>query len=129
VGATEEGAREAARGGQLAQRASDSLGRISAMVDETTDRAAEISIATKQQQTASTQVVTAMADVAEVSRQFATGATDTAKSSEELARLAGQVESSIAEFVTDGRTPQPRVGRPDEGDAADDGASVEVLIG
>jgi methyl-accepting chemotaxis protein len=113
VGATEEGAREAARGNELAHRASDALGRIATMVDETTDRAAEISVATKQQQTASTQIVTAMADVAEVSRQFATGATDTAKSSEELARLAGQVETSITEFATDAATSVPVAsGRP-----------------
>jgi len=101
VGATEEGSREAARGGDVARRASEALGRIAAMVDETTDAAAEISVATKQQQSASTQIVTAMSDVAEVSQQFATGASDTAHASEELAGLAGQVQASIAEFTTD----------------------------
>ena len=64
--ASEDGAREASHGVEVAGSAVSALDRIADMVDNTTSAVAEISVATRQQRSASDQVVTAMGQVAEV---------------------------------------------------------------
>ena len=69
--ASEAGTREAGRGVEVAGTASTALDRIAQMVDSTTTAVSEISGATRQQQSASEQVVQAMSQVAAMSQEFA----------------------------------------------------------
>jgi methyl-accepting chemotaxis protein len=96
--ASEEGAKEARSGTELAREVVDALERISGMVDETTTAARDISVATHQQRAASEQVVSAMQQVSDVSRQYALGSRQTASAAAELTDLAGDLRSSIARF-------------------------------
>lgn len=68
---TERAAKKVDEGKMLATRTADSLERIVHQVEETTDAAKQISIATQQQRTASDQVVLSMKEVAHVSQQSA----------------------------------------------------------
>lgn len=102
VAASEAGAREASHGVQVAGSAESALGRIADMVDNTTSAVAEISVATRQQRSASDQVVTAMGQVAEVAQQFAAGSKQAASSAVEINQLAGEFDQSISAFQTDG---------------------------
>jgi methyl-accepting chemotaxis protein len=101
VVASEEGAREAARGAALASGAVDALDRIASMVDEATQAVEEISIATQQQRSASDQVVVAMTQVSEVSRQYAAGSKQTSSAATEISGLAGAMQRSISSFNTE----------------------------
>ncbi|HVV76485.1 MAG TPA: methyl-accepting chemotaxis protein [Mycobacteriales bacterium] len=96
--ASEEGAKEVRVGSELARGVVDALERISAMVDETTTAAKEISVATQQQRTASDQVVAAMTQVSDVSHQYAVGSKQSAAAAAELNNLAAQLRASIAQF-------------------------------
>jgi PAS domain S-box-containing protein len=96
--ASEEGTREVRQGAELAREVVDALGRISGMVDETTTAAKEISIATKQQRSASDQVVSAMTQVSDVSRQYVVGSQQSAAAAAQLNDLAGELRASIAQF-------------------------------
>ncbi|HVS68717.1 MAG TPA: methyl-accepting chemotaxis protein [Mycobacteriales bacterium] len=96
--ASEEGAKEVRVGSELARGVVDALERISAMVDETTTAAKEISVATQQQRTASDQVVAAMNQVSDVSHQYAVGSKQSAAAAAELNNLAAQLRASIAQF-------------------------------
>ena len=96
--ASEEGAKEVRAGTQLARGVVDALERISAMVDETTTAAKEISIATQQQRSASDQVVSAMTQVSDVSRQYAVGSRQSAAAAAQLNVLAAELRASIAQF-------------------------------
>ena len=99
--ASEAGAREVHQGAGLARDVVGALERISAMVDETTTAAKEISIATSQQRSASDQVVAAMGQVSEVARQYAVGSKQAAAAAGQLTGLAGELRASIAQFKTD----------------------------
>lgn len=68
---TEKAATKVAEGQNLARNTQGSLERIVSQVEETTDAAKQISIATQQQRTASDQVVVSMREVALVSQQAA----------------------------------------------------------
>jgi methyl-accepting chemotaxis protein len=96
--ASEEGAREASHGVQVAGSAVSALDRIATMVDETTTAVAEISVATQQQRSASDQVVVAMGQVAEVAGQFAAGSSQVASSAQSISALADEFEESISSF-------------------------------
>ena len=96
--ASEEGAKEVRSGSGLARGVVDALERISAMVDETTTAAKEISIATQQQRSASDQVVGAMTQVSDVSRQYAVGSKQAAAAAAQLNVLAAELRASIAQF-------------------------------
>ena len=82
--ASEEGRRGVRHGSELARGVVEALERISAMVDETTTAAKEISVATQQQRSASDQVVAAMTQVSDVSRQYAVGSKQSAAAAAEL---------------------------------------------
>ena len=96
--ASEEGAKEVRVGSELARGVVDALERISAMVDETTTAAKEISVATQQQRSASDQVVAAMTQVNDVSQQYAVGSKQSAAAASELNNLATSLRTAIARF-------------------------------
>ena len=123
--ASEDGAREAGHGVDVAGSAVSALDRIADMVDSTTTAVAEISVATRQQRSASDQVVTAMAQVAEVAAQFAAGSRQAAASAQEITELAGEFDRSISTFRTKGELDG---GRPPE-PAASSSAAESVEIG
>jgi methyl-accepting chemotaxis protein len=99
VVASEQGAGEVRAGAERARAVVAALGRIRAMVDETTSAAQEISLATAQQRSASEQVVAAMGQVAEVSRQYAQGSRQAAAAAGQLNALAGELRAATAKFV------------------------------
>ena len=68
---TERAAKKVDEGKELASATAESLDTIVVQVEETTDAAKQISIATQQQRTASDQVVLSMKEVAQVSQQAA----------------------------------------------------------
>lgn len=96
--ASEEGAKEARMGTNLAHGVVDALERIAGMVDETTTAAQEISIATSQQRSASEQVVAAMTQVSDVARHYADGSRQAAAAAAELDGLSSDLRESIARF-------------------------------
>ncbi|MHB8450736.1 MAG: methyl-accepting chemotaxis protein [Mycobacteriales bacterium] len=96
--ATEQGAAEARTGSELALGVVEALDRIAAMVEETTTAAAEISVATRQQRSASEQVVQAMSQVTDVSVRYAAGSRQQAAAASQLNGLAAELRASIAEF-------------------------------
>jgi len=85
---TERAANKVAEGQQLALNTQGSLERIVSQVEQTTDAAKQISIATQQQRTASDQVVISMREVAQVSQQAADASRKIAGAISELTRLA-----------------------------------------
>jgi len=87
VMATERAAKKVDEGKTLAGRTADALDRIVSHVEETTDAAKQISIATQQQRTASDQVVLSMREVAQVSRQSAESSRQVSEAVMELDEL------------------------------------------
>lgn len=85
---TEKAANKVVEGQQLALNTQSSLERIVSQVEQTTDAAKQISIATQQQRTASDQVVISMREVAQVSQQAADASRKIAAAITELTRLA-----------------------------------------
>jgi methyl-accepting chemotaxis protein len=98
--ATEEGAQEVVQGARLARDVVDALERISGMVNETTEAAREISLATQQQRSASDHVVAAMNQVSDASRQYADGSRQGAASAAQLGALADELGTAISRFRT-----------------------------
>ena len=120
--ASEEGAKEARVGAELARGVADALELIGGMVDETTTAAKEISIATQQQRSASEQVVAAMTQVSDVARQYAVGSQQTSASAAQLHGLASQLREAISRFTVDA-WPPPAIGMPSQRDVAEVGAA------
>ncbi|MCL4554325.1 MAG: methyl-accepting chemotaxis protein [Actinobacteria bacterium] len=85
---TERTAQKVEEGKQLAQLTADSLDRIVRQVENTTDAAKQISIATQQQRTASDQVVLSMREVAQVSQQSAESSRQISSAIVDLNRVA-----------------------------------------
>lgn len=96
--ASEEGVKRAERGRELASRAQDSLGNITAITRRSTDAARQIELATNQQRSASTQVATAVREVAGASEEVAKGAKRVTTLSNELAALAHDLQNVITTF-------------------------------
>lgn len=88
VMSTERAQKKVEEGKLLAHRTADSLDKIVQQVEETTDSAKQISIATQQQRTASDQVVVSMREMAQVSRQAAEVSRQIQGAISELNRLA-----------------------------------------
>jgi methyl-accepting chemotaxis protein len=86
--AAEEGGKEVERGVDLAHSAGQVMDAIVMAAERTAQSAAEISLATAQQQSASEQVVETMREVAEVARQTAVGARQMAESAQTLTSIA-----------------------------------------
>ncbi len=90
---TERAAKKVDEGGLLALSTADSLDKIVSQVEETTDAAKQISIATQQQRTASDQVVLSMKEVAQVSQQAAETSRQIAAAMTDLNGLADSLLS------------------------------------
>lgn len=88
VMSTERAQKKVEEGKLLARRTADSLDKIVQQVEETTDSAKQISIATQQQRTASDQVVISMREIAQVSGQAAETSRQIQSAITELDRLA-----------------------------------------
>lgn len=89
--AAEEGSKEVERGVELAHRAGQVMDNIVMVAERTAQSAAEIGLATAQQQSASEQVVETMRDIADVARQSATGARQMAESAAMLTAIADRL--------------------------------------
>jgi len=88
---TEKAATKVAEGQDLARNTQGSLERIVNQVEQTTDAAKQISIATQQQRTASDQVVISMREVAQVSQQAADASRKITRAITELTSLSDKL--------------------------------------
>jgi methyl-accepting chemotaxis protein len=88
VMSTEKATRKVEEGKALARRTADSLDTIVQQVEETTDSAKQISVATRQQRSASDQVVVSMREMALVSTRAAETSRQIQSAILELNRLA-----------------------------------------
>ncbi|HEU4322255.1 MAG TPA: methyl-accepting chemotaxis protein [Roseiflexaceae bacterium] len=95
--AAEEGGKEVERGVELAHSAGQVMDAIVMTAERTAQSAAEISLATAQQQSASEQVVETMREVAEVARQTAVGARQMSESAQTLTSVAERLHGLTAE--------------------------------
>jgi len=91
---TERAAKKVDEGKNLAGSTADALDKIVHQVEETTDSAKQISIATQQQRTASDQVVLSMREVAQVSQQAAETSRQISAAIMDLNRLADNLLTS-----------------------------------
>lgn len=89
--AAEEGGKEVERGAELSYGAGQVMDTILMMAERTAQSAAEIGMATAQQQSASEQVVEAMREIAEVARQSASGSRQMAESAAMLTAIADRL--------------------------------------
>jgi len=94
--AAEEGSKEVERGVELAHRAGQTMDNIVMVAERTAQAAAEIGLATAQQQSASEQVVETMREIAEVARQSALGARQMAESAATLTAIADRLHGIVA---------------------------------
>ncbi len=88
VAATERATQEAERGARLAHQSSEAMARL-------VERVQTISVATRQQQAASEQMLNTMRGVEEVVRQSAVSAGEIARSAGELASTAGYLQRAV----------------------------------
>lgn len=95
--AAEEGSKEVERGVELAHRAGQTMDNIVMVAERTAQSAAEIGLATAQQQSASEQVVETMREIAEVARQTALGSRQMAESAAILTGIADRLHGIVAE--------------------------------
>lgn len=95
--AAEEGSKEVERGVELAHRAGQTMDSIVMVAERTAQSAAEIGLATAQQQSASEQVVETMREIAEVARQTALGSRQMAESSATLTAIADRLHGIVAQ--------------------------------
>jgi methyl-accepting chemotaxis protein len=95
--AAEEGSKEVERGVELAHRAGQTMDNIVMAAERTAQSAAEIGLATAQQQSASEQVVETMREIAEVARQTALGSRQMAESAAILTGIADRLHGIVAE--------------------------------
>jgi len=100
VAASAQGVDEVAVGSGLAADAVGVLEAIAGRVEEAAASVKEISVATRQQRSASEQVVVAMTRLSQVSTMYAAGSRQAAASAQELAGLAASMQASIETFRT-----------------------------
>ena len=100
VMATEEGAKAARHGADLAESVQDQLEQIVQVASDATASAEQIGLATQQQTSASRQVVTAMTEVAQVAESQAEGQRGRAREVESIDSMAEELRDSIAVFST-----------------------------
>ena len=94
--AAEEGSKEVERGVELAHLAGQTMDNIVMVAERTAQSAAEIGLATAQQQSASEQVVETMREIAEVARQTALGSRQMADSAAILTAIADRLHGIVA---------------------------------
>ena len=93
--AAEEGSKEVERGVELAHRAGQTMDNIVMVAERTAQSAAEIGLATAQQQSASEQVVETMREIAEVARQSALGSRQMADAAATLTAIADRLHGIV----------------------------------
>jgi methyl-accepting chemotaxis protein len=98
VVATEEGIKGVEKGVELAKGAGESLKKILGVVDQTTQAAKQISLATQQQRSGSEQVVTTMKEIAGVAKQIASASKQGTSSATELNKLAEDLRKRLEKF-------------------------------
>ncbi len=98
VVATEEGAKAARRGAQMANQVSETLEQIVSLAARATTSADQIGLATRQQTSASHQVVAAMTQVADVAETQASGQLERVEQIQLLDSMAEDLHASIAIF-------------------------------
>jgi methyl-accepting chemotaxis protein len=92
------GGAEVRVGAELTREVVVALERITAMVDDTTAAAREISVVTDQQRAASEQVVAAMSQVTGISGKYADASRRAAQAAAHLDALAGELRASCGRF-------------------------------
>jgi len=100
VMATEEGAKAARQGSQMAEAVRETLEQIVDVAGRAVSSAAQIGMATRQQTSASQQVVAAMTEVAQVAEAQAAGQRDRAREVEAIDGMAEDLRASIEIFHT-----------------------------
>lgn len=133
VQATEAQMRTTDEGVDLAVRTGEQLQKILGMVEQTTEAARQISLATQQQRTGTEQVVHSMGDIAGIARQNVEGSSETTESAMELSDLADDFGRAISRFrlADEGKGG----GREDDADPDEssggkgDGAALSVAEG
>lgn len=101
VMAMEEGTRKVQKGVDLANKTDSSFGDILNMIERMTNSTKQIMHSTRQQETASEQVVIAMKEIAEVSQQSAVSARQTKSTADKMAGLSQDLKKAIEQFRTD----------------------------
>ena len=96
--ATEGQMKTSETGMSLAVRTGEQLQRILEMVEQTTEAAKQISLATQQQRTGTEQVVHSMAEIATIAKQNVAGSERTTRCSMELSNLADELKRGISRF-------------------------------
>lgn len=106
VTASQQSTNQVTEGTGLAEQTGEHLEKILAMVQQTAEAATLIDASTRQQQTASEQVVSVMRDVDGVSKEVETGAQKTVDASEELVQI-GQTLQGMLKVQGNGGKPRP----------------------
>jgi len=93
--------REASEGEKLGGNAMTSVSGILSGIQETSDAARVIHLATQQQRTATEQVVQSMSEIEEVTRQAQTGSKQATGAAAELTKLAERLAELVKRFKVD----------------------------
>jgi len=96
--ATEGQMKATERGTQVAVRTGEQLEKILQMVEQTTEAAKQISLATQQQRTGTEQVVQSMSEIAKIAKSNVAGAGQTTSSTVELSTLAEDLKKAVSQF-------------------------------
>jgi methyl-accepting chemotaxis protein len=96
--ATEGQMKATERGTQVALRTGEQLEKILQMVEQTTEAAKQISLATQQQRTGTEQVVQSMSEIAKIAKSNVAGAGQTTSSTVELSNLAEELKKAVSQF-------------------------------
>jgi len=115
VSAMERGTLEVERGTKLADSASRALDEIRNVVSQSTELIQEISLAAKQQDIASSGVVSAMTEVSQIAKQSLLGAKQSATLAMRLNEITQQLAKSVSRFkIPAGIFPGDKEGDHDE---------------
>ncbi|MBC8044716.1 MAG: HAMP domain-containing protein [Rhizobacter sp.] len=98
VSAMERGTLEVERGTKLADSASRALDEIRSVVQQSTELIQEISLAAKQQDIASSGVVSAMNEVSQIAKQSLSGSKQSASLATKLNDITQQLARSVSRF-------------------------------
>jgi len=100
VVATEEGASRVDDGSAAVVTINGALSEIKGTIDHTTQVGSQISLSTRQQQSASEQVAAAMREITQVAEQTAKASQETGMATSELLELANSLEMTVASIKT-----------------------------
>lgn len=96
--ATEDGIREVAQGGLLAEQGRQAIQDISTVVKQSADLIEEISAASEEQARVTSGLVAAMQTVSSITQQTSAGAQETARSMHAMVDLAENLNMAISQF-------------------------------